>query len=72
MEFGLMFFIEVVAAIVNLMLGFLITQIGPLQLNLWSISFSGLSQLRLFNCFYPEFGTGFWLGNGGNFDSCSS
>ena len=28
-----MFFIEVVAAIVNLMLGFLITKIGPLQLK---------------------------------------
>ena len=30
MEFGLVFFIEVVVASVNLMLGFSITKIGPL------------------------------------------
>ena len=51
-EFGLMFFIEVVFAIVNLMLGFRIIQIGPLHLKLWSISFMRLSQVRLFNCFW--------------------
>ena len=67
-----MFIIEVVAAIVNLILGFLINQIEPLQLKLLSISFSGLSQLRLFNFLYPEIGIGFWFGNIGNLDSCSS
>ena len=67
-----MFFIEVVAAIVNLMIGFLITQIGPLHLKLWPISFPGLSQLRLFNCLYSEFGTSFQLGNEGNLDLCFS
>ena len=58
-----MFFIEVVAAIVNLMLDFLITQIGPLQLKLGSISFPKLSQLRLLNYLCLEFGTCFRLGN---------
>ena len=38
---------EVVAASVNLLLGFRITQIGPLQLKLWSISFPGLPRVRL-------------------------
>ena len=33
-----MSFIEVVAASMNLMFGFLITRIGPLQPKLWSIS----------------------------------
>ena len=42
-----MFFMEVVSVSVKLMLGFLITQIGPLQLKLWSISFLGLPQLKL-------------------------
>ena len=60
-----MFFIEVVTSIIILNLGFLITQIGPLQLKLWSISFPGLPQLRLFNCLCEEFGTGFRLGNRG-------
>ena len=35
-----------------------------------------LRLLGMLPCFdpthYPEFETGFWLGNGGNLDSCSS
>ena len=42
-----MFSMEIIAEVVNLMLGFRITQIGPLEFKLWPISFLELSQLRL-------------------------
>ena len=40
---------------------------GPLKLKLWSISFPGLPQLRLFNYLCPKFGTGFFVGKQNEF-----
>ena len=61
MEFGLVFFMEIVSAIVKLMLSFLITQIGPLYLKLWSI-FRDSHMLPCFNPIHcPDFGTDFQL-----------
>ena len=60
-KFGLVFFIKVVSEIMNLMLGFLITQIGPLQIKLWSISFPELSKLGLFYYFCPQFRIRDWF-----------
>ena len=42
-----MSFMIIVSEVVNLMVGFLITQIELLKLKLWSILFPELSQLRL-------------------------
>ena len=64
-----MSFMEIVAAIVNLMLGFLITQIGPLYLRLWSI-FWNYHKLCFDPIHYPDFGIDFWFGKIGNLE-CS-
>ena len=68
MEFGLVYLMEIVSAIWNLMLGFLITQIRPLYPRLWSI-FQDYHRLPCFDLIhYLDFRTDFWLGKRGNLD----